>query len=80
MGGSKCRLQIALSDYVGKDLVLEYFIKDNADETQSDDGIYLSDDGQTFHKAVSFEPSGWRDGYGKLPPLRQQHVGFCILD
>lgn len=52
------------------DVELRFWMRDNADETHAEDGIFLSDDGGfIFRKVYSFEPSAWSDSYGQLPPL-----------
>jgi len=50
---------------------LSFWMFDNNDETQVDDGIYFSDNGGlTFKKVLDFRPSDWCDyEYGNLPPL-----------
>ena len=50
---------------------MTFWIADWYDETDTDDGIYFSDDGgSTFVKVLNFKPSEWCDNtYGQHPPL-----------
>ncbi len=62
-------LQLNLSSYAQVDL--SFFIFNNFDETQEQDGIFFSDDGgNSFRKVYSFDLTHWADKmYGQLPPL-----------
>ncbi|MCB0555766.1 MAG: T9SS type A sorting domain-containing protein [Phaeodactylibacter sp.] len=50
---------------------MTFWIYDNQDETQVDDGLYFSNDGgQEFVKVLDFRPADWCDyRYGQLPPI-----------
>ena len=58
-------------DLSGKqNLFLSFWIRDFFDNTNPDDGIWLSDDnGQTFVKVWSFDFINWANTYGQLPPI-----------
>ncbi|RKZ78596.1 MAG: hypothetical protein DRR19_26175 [Candidatus Parabeggiatoa sp. nov. 1] len=61
-------LHLDLSSYEQVDL--SFWFKDQADDTQEQDGIWFSDDGgASFHKVYSFEVSNWSDVWGQLPPI-----------
>lgn len=58
------------------DVEMTFWLYDNNDETQVDDGIYFSDNGGvTFKKVFDFRPSDYCDyQYGEFPPLRIQEL------
>lgn len=62
-------LWLDLSGY--KEVNLNFFIYNNFDETQEQDGIFFSDDGgKSFRKVCSFDPSHWASKvYGEFPTL-----------
>ncbi|MCB9292102.1 MAG: T9SS type A sorting domain-containing protein [Lewinellaceae bacterium] len=59
------------------DVKLSFFIADNVDETQIDDGLLLSDNGGiTFYPVLNFFPDEWSNPatdfqpfYGQFPPI-----------
>lgn len=61
-------LHLDLSSY--QDVELSFWIKDNNDATDGQDGIWFSNDGgQNFTKVYAFSPAGWTNQYGQLPPI-----------
>jgi len=60
-------LHLDLSGY--RDVALEFWVKDLVDETNLNDGLWISDDGETFTKILDFKPSQWPSEYGRFPPL-----------
>lgn len=61
-------LHLDLSGY--RDVQLSFWIKDNNDGTDDQDGIWFSDDGgERFKKVYAFSPAGWSNQYGQLPPI-----------
>ncbi len=64
---------------------MTFFIYDNDDETQAQDGIYFSNDGGlTFKKVLDFQASLWCNQYGAFPPLDIDElaakVGLALTD
>ena len=63
-------LSIPLAAYQGRQVALEFWLRDYEDATNFGDGIWLSDDGGiTYVKVFAFDFSNWSNSYGKLPPL-----------
>ncbi len=62
-------LQLDLSSF--QQVLLSFWIFNNNDDTQEQDGIFFSDNGgETFRKVYNFNLSHWAKlVYGKLPPL-----------
>ncbi len=61
-------LHLDLSGY--DDVELSFWIQDIQDDNDVQDGLFFSDDGgKNFVEAYRFEPSGWTNAYGQLPPL-----------
>jgi len=51
-------------------VALTFKIHDRNDETQVEDGLYLSDNnGGIFKKVLAFLPSDWCNQYGEFPPI-----------
>ncbi|MBL7792330.1 MAG: T9SS type A sorting domain-containing protein [Saprospiraceae bacterium] len=64
------RLDLNLNLAGQSQVALTFKIGDYFDETQAEDGLYLSNNGgATFTKILSFQPSIWCDIYGEYPPL-----------
>ncbi|AEL26917.1 T9SS type A sorting domain-containing protein [Cyclobacterium marinum] len=53
------------------DIELSFWMKDNYNETSSNDGIYFSDNGgETFTKVMEFDGDNWANNtWSRLPPL-----------
>ncbi|NUM76392.1 T9SS type A sorting domain-containing protein [candidate division KSB1 bacterium] len=59
-------LHLDLSGY--SEIEFSFWIKDNAEATHPEDGIWLSDDGgANFTKVQDFEPDFWDDDWGQFP-------------
>jgi len=62
-------LSLDLSAY--PEVELTFWIASVYDETQYQDGLFLSDDGgNTFVRVWEFPTSDWCNGYGQFPPIR----------
>ena len=52
------------------DVEMTFWITDQNDGTNAEDGIYFSDDGgSTFVKVLNFFPDEWCESYGQHPPI-----------
>jgi hypothetical protein len=61
-------LHLQLAGYT--QLALSFAIMDRFDETDTDDGIYFSNDGGlNFIKVFSFHPGDWCEQWGQYPPI-----------
>ena len=61
-------LHLDLAGY--QEVELSFWIKDNNDATNDQDGIWFSNDGgKHFKKVYAFNPAGWTNQYGQLPPI-----------
>jgi Secretion system C-terminal sorting domain len=70
-------LKLNLAGFSDKNVYLSFFIFDQSDETQVEDGIFLSNNGgASFVKIQDFKPADWCDfAYGQLPPLDLTAIG-----
>jgi Secretion system C-terminal sorting domain len=60
------RVDLSNQTYVA----LTFKISDRNDDTQAEDGLFLSDNnGVTFKKIYAFSPSDWCNQYGQFPPF-----------
>lgn len=63
-------LSLKMATYQGKNVALEFWIRDINDDTQPDDGIWVSNDaGKNFKKIFGFKPSEWTNAYGQMVPI-----------
>lgn len=63
-------LSLDMSAYQGRNVALEFWIRDINDDTQPEDGIWASNDGgKSFKKIFGFKPSEWTNSYGQMVPI-----------
>ena len=63
-------LKLPLGAYAGQNLTLSFWLRDINENTDPQDGVWISDDGgKTFKKILSFDCQNWYNPYSQLPPL-----------